>query len=157
MKITSPCRGKLTITQGPHHYKVGRKIVQRQFALDLSPRFPWTIGGVIKAPLKGKITHITRRVEGVRDGYFVLKTEDGFSHFFVHANIWNKVPLGWKTKQGGKLGWIDKEPVNGEGSHLHYFIQDPKGRPVRSVIEYYEQRGLPQNKWLRDPLNIIQG
>lgn len=150
--IQSPIRGKLTVTQGPHNYIVNGKIVQVQKALDLSPKFPWVIDWTIRAPLKGTVVgiHMEDRANG--DGYFELKTEDRYRHFFVHTNIWSKVPLNWKTKQGGKLGFIDK--TSKYPSHLHYFIFDTKGRAV-DVVKYYEKKGLKARDWLRDPYNLI--
>lgn len=153
MKITSPVRGRLTVVQGPHDLYVGGKLVQVQRALDLSPRFPWVIDWTIRAPLKGTVVNFFKETGTSGNSYFELKTEDRYRHFFVHSNKWNKVPVGWKTKQGGKLGWIDATSIF--ASHLHYFIFDPKGKPV-DVVKYYEDRGLPKTSWLRDPNKLLK-
>lgn len=154
MAFTSPVRGLLTVTQGPHHYYVNGKLKQRQSALDLAPRYPWVKDWTIRAPHQGKVVKIVTEIPGRRDGYFVLQTPNGDTHYFVHCKIWNKIPLNFKTKQGGKLGEISKTPVNASAPHLHYYILDKSGRPV-NLVAYYEKHGLPFSGWLRNPFKLL--
>jgi hypothetical protein len=150
-----PFEGKMTITQYYHDSTVvknGKKVTYDQNALDLSPRnvASWKI----KAPLIGSITAITKEIAKVLDGYFEIKTKDGFYHCFVHSLINTKISKGFASKEGGYIGDIDKTPVNASGAHCHYFILDKNRKPV-DIIQYYINLGIYPNDWLLDPNKLI--
>lgn len=144
--VKAPVKGKYTVTQGPHDLVVNGRLIQKQLALDLSPRLPWATSYNIYAPVVGKVFKTDNG-----DGFYLVG-ENGYTYNFVHCKMWSRIKNGWKTKQGGKIGGLVIRP----GMHLHFYILVTKNKRAVGIISHYEKYGVDPNTFIRDPQGLCK-